>query len=107
MVPYCLFWVIMALIGLVLYQDFRMLYLRNQLKDKDEKLEKVTKQLNDVAHLFTRLALHQQETYNLNIAAMHAHIQQQRNDIANLRLMLVMPRLDARESRDPQDDPWF
>lgn len=107
MVPYCLFWVIMALIGLVLYQDFRMLYLKNQLQDKDEKLEKVTKQLNDAAHLFTRLTLRQQETYNLNIAAMHAHIQQQRDEIANLRLMLVMPRSDARESRESLEDPWF
>jgi hypothetical protein len=84
-----------------------MLYLKNQLQDKDEKLEKVTKQLNDVAHLFTRLTLRQQETYNLNIAAMHAHIQQQRNDIANLRLMLVMPRLEARESSESLEDPWF
>jgi hypothetical protein len=84
-----------------------MLYLKNQLKDKDEKLEKITKQLNDVAHLFTRLTLHQQETYNLNFAAMHAHIQHQRDEIANLRLMPLMQRSDARESRESLEDPWF
>lgn len=109
MVPYCLFWVIMALIGLVLYQDFRMLYLKNQLKDKDEKLGNATKQLDDVARLFTQVTLRQQEAYNHNIAAMQAHIQQQRDEIANLRLMLVMPRSDARESLESPTvpDPWF
>jgi len=92
MIPYCLFWVIMALIGLVVYQDFRILYLKNQLKDKDEKLDVV-------ARLFTQVALHQQEAYNHHIAAMQAHIQQHRDEIANLRLMLVMQRSDARECR--------
>ena len=84
-----------------------MLYLKNQLKDKEEKLGNATKQLDDVARLFTQVTLRQQEAYNHNMAAMQAHIQQQRDEIANLRLMLVMPRSDAREFRESLEDPWF